>query len=317
MGDTEAFIHLSKLHKYYGEKHVIKGIDLAIKRGEVFGFLGPSGAGKTTTVEILEGLRPASSGKVLVLGSDPREQQTLFFKKIGVQFQKTDLPPKLKVREALALFNVLYKNKLNDQAMQDIIEKFTLRPYLNTYFENLSGGTKQKLILALAIAHNPQILFLDEPTTGMDPKSRQDFYDVLFKIKAEGRTIILTTHNMDEANKFCDRIAFFYQGKILDVDTPQNLAAKYGENACLKIISPNAVRGELQALASVLRVEEKEGTFLLYSDNLQAAALEVFQLSQGNNWHITSFGLERGSLEELFISLGTKGGAKSENFKIS
>src|ERR1700683_2749779 len=220
MSTTSPAISVHGLKKSYGEVEAVKGIDFEIQSGEVFGLLGPNGAGKTTTVEILEGLRARSGGQVTVLGFDPDRQRQRLKDRIGVCLQATNLPGKIRVHEAMDVFASFYSRNVN---LDQLLKRLQLEEKRNAFYETLSGGQKQRLALALALVNDPQLIFLDEPTTGLDPQVRAEIHFLLEELKKEHRTILMTTHYIEEAERLCDRVAIVDEGKIIALDTPSRL----------------------------------------------------------------------------------------------
>ena len=217
---NQTVIELTDISKSYGEVKAVEGINLQVKRGEVFGIIGANGAGKSTTLEIMMGLRKPDAGTVKVLGMKVEEASKQIKQKIGIQLQQTALYDRIKVKEALTLFSSYYDK---NRDIHEIIETLGLNPYLNKYVKNLSGGWQQRTSLALALVNDPDIIFLDEPTTGLDPQARRDLWTCINRYRDEGKTILLSTHYMDEAQKHCDRIAIIKKGKLVACDKPQNL----------------------------------------------------------------------------------------------
>jgi ABC-2 type transport system ATP-binding protein len=213
-------IELQDIHKSYGDTKAVNGISLKVNKGEVMGIIGANGAGKTTTLEMMMGLRSPDSGTVKILGMNLKENATEIKKRIGIQLQQTALYDRIKVKEALELFSSYYDRKRD---LQEIIETLGLTPYLNKYVKNLSGGWQQRTSLALALVNDPDIIFLDEPTTGLDPQARLELWACINRFRQEGKTILLSTHYMDEAQKHCDRIAIIKKGKLVACDRPNNL----------------------------------------------------------------------------------------------
>src|SRR4030088_3475243 len=216
----EFAIYVRGLRKSYGGFEAVKGIDFEVRPGEVFGLLGPNGAGKTTTVEILEGLRPRTAGDVKVLDFDPDRQKRRLKDRIGVCLQATNLPDKIKVREAVNLFAALYSRTLDGEML---LKRLQLWEKKDAFYKTLSGGQKQRLALALALINDPQLVFLDEPTTGLDPQVRVGIHSLLEERKREHRTILMTTHYIEEAERLCDRVAIIDEGRIVALDTPTRL----------------------------------------------------------------------------------------------
>jgi len=213
-------ITVKKLTKTYGDKTTVKGISFAVKEGEVFGILGPNGAGKTTTLEMIEALRPIDGGSVTLDGIDVKKNPADVKEIIGIQLQSTAFFDKLTLREQLHMFNSLYDS---DSDVDELLAEVQLTEKSKSYVENLSGGQKQRFSIAAALVNKPRVLFLDEPTTGLDPQARRNLWELIQQIKKNGITVVLTTHYMDEAELLCDRIAIMDNGEIVELDTPKNL----------------------------------------------------------------------------------------------
>ena len=225
-------VEVSGLQKSFGNVHAVRGLDLQVKRGEVFGLLGPNGAGKTTSLEMLEGLVKPDAGDIRILGMDWRTQGTAIRNRIGVQFQSTQLDDKVKVREALDLFGSYYPQPRNPD---DLLRLLQLEDKADVYQSKLSGGQRQRLALGLALVNQPELVFLDEPTTGLDPQARQVLWALVRQLKSEGRTVLLTTHYMDEAQALCDRVGIMDQGQILQLGTPRELIASLNQASYAEI----------------------------------------------------------------------------------
>jgi len=218
-------IEVNNIEKHYGNVKAVDGISLQVKRGEVLGIIGANGAGKSTTLEIMMGLRKPDSGTVNVLGMNIAEASDKIKQRIGIQLQQTALYDRIKVKEALQLFSSYYE-KTRD--LNEIITTLGLEPYLNKYVKNLSGGWQQRTSLALALINDPEIIFLDEPTTGLDPQARLELWGCINRYRDEGKTIILSTHYMDEAQRHCDRIAIIKKGRLISCDEPKQLIDTLG-----------------------------------------------------------------------------------------
>lgn len=296
----ELAIEVKDISKNYGSKQVVSNVSLSVKKGEIFGILGPNGAGKTTTIEMIEGIRHRETGNISVLGMDPSRHGATLKQKIGIQFQATSLQNNIRVHEALELFSSFYSTYRD---LSELIEQLDLTEYLNKSFSDLSGGCKQRLMIALAVIHNPEVIFLDEPSTGLDPKARNDLWKFLLQLKSEKKTIILTTHYMEEARHLCDRVAMFHQGNILAIDTPLALANQYCKNEFIQFNSTSANIDLIKKLSAVHRVEQGDITFKVYGNCLQDISLQLFQLAYDKNWSITNFTFVSGTLEDLFITL--------------
>ncbi len=213
-------IEVNNLHKSYGKLKAVDGISFDVKRGEIFGIVGPNGAGKTTTIECIEGLRNFNKGEISVLNLNPIKDRIDFRNRVGMQLQESSLPARLKVWEIIDLYASFYNKSLNQKGL---LEKFGLIEKKNSYFSKLSGGQKQRLFIILALLNDPDVIFLDEITTGLDPQARRAMWKMMLEIKNSGKTILLTTHFMEEAEYLCDRVAIIDNGHIIALDTTENL----------------------------------------------------------------------------------------------
>lgn len=213
-------ITVKNLTKKYGDKTTVKGISFTVKEGEVFGILGPNGAGKTTTLEMIEALRPIDGGSVILDGLDVQKKPSEVKKIIGIQLQSTAFFDKLTLKEQLKMFNSLYDSHSDPDVL---LAEVQLTDKAKSYVEKLSGGQRQRFSIAAAMVNQPRVLFLDEPTTGLDPQARRNLWELIQQIKEKGITVVLTTHYMDEAELLCDRIAIMDNGKIVTINTPENL----------------------------------------------------------------------------------------------
>ncbi|MGD1054137.1 MAG: ABC transporter ATP-binding protein, partial [Candidatus Dormibacteria bacterium] len=245
-----ADIDVRGLVKRYGDVVAVDGLSFAVEKGEVFGMLGPNGAGKTTTLEIIEGLRTPDAGSVDVLGTDVLAHPGTVKERIGVQLQATALPPFTKVREAVELFAALYRRS---RPVREVIEEFNLGEKADTYTDKLSGGQMQRLSIALALINDPDLVFLDEPTTGLDPQARLNIWTVIEGIKGRGKTVVLTTHYMEEAERLCDRVAVVEHGRIVALDTPRRLISRYAPGTTVEFA--NVAGLDLERLRRVPGVE--------------------------------------------------------------
>lgn len=293
-----AAIEVTKLEKRYGAVRAVDGIDFEVHAGEVFAFLGPNGAGKTTTVEILEGIRPGSSGQVRVLGKDPwvhgRELQRL----IGVIPQDFHFFPKLSPREAIDLYAALFGVSAS---ARNLLQRVELDDKADAMFDTLSGGQKQKLGLALALVNDPKVCFLDEPTTGLDPRARRAIWSVIRSLKAEGRTVFLTTHYLEEAQLLADRIAIINLGKIIATGTPGDIIHTYGRPERLRIDGDPRM---------VDRLQREVGLPVLLEDGAVAVeirgkgdAVKVLNWLDTSGFAYSSFRTSQDTLEDVFLRL--------------
>src|SRR6516164_4166891 len=225
-GDPErmtAIIEVRGLRKEYGDTVAVDNVSFTVQEGEIFGILGPNGAGKTTTVECIEGLRKPDGGEISVLGLDPLRDHAELTQLLGIQLQESQLPPKLRVAEALDLYSSFYKAPAD---WRSLLEVLGLRDKSETMFRKLSGGQKQRLSIALALVGSPRVAVLDELTTGLDPQARRDTWELIEGIRDRGVTIVLVTHFMEEAERLCDRVALIDRGRVVALDTPASLAAR-------------------------------------------------------------------------------------------
>src|ERR1700739_3834569 len=249
-----SILQVENLVKRYGEVAAVSGVSFSVEEGEVFGLLGPNGAGKTTTVEILEGLRDPDSGHVSVCGLNPQRESTALKHEIGASLQSTSLPDKIRVMEALRLFASFYKR---GRKPEELLKRFGLEEKRNAFYSQLSGGQKQRLALAMALVNDPQVLFLDEPTAGLDPQVRREIYDIIEELKREKKTIVLTTHYIEEAERLCDRVAIVDQGKVIAMGTPRELKQRSANTTRVEVrLAKPALDGALRRLDGVVDARE-------------------------------------------------------------
>ena len=248
-------IEVTHLRKTYGSTIAIEDVSLTVEKGEIFGIVGPNGAGKTTTVESIMGLRKPNSGTVRILGLDPQTQPKELRQRLGIQLQEANLPHYLKVWEALDLFSSFYDKTV---PWNQLLEQWGLGDKRQTRFKNLSGGQKQRLFIALALLNDPDIVFLDELTTGLDPQARRATWDMVRAIRDQGKTVILVTHFMDEAEELADRIAIIDEGKVAALDTPQALVDGLQADSAVRFTSTNGFDAEmLRDVAGVTAVDQR------------------------------------------------------------
>ncbi len=291
-----AAIDVRDLRKRYGDLHAVDGVSFSVEQGEMFGILGPNGAGKTTTLEITEGLRPADSGSVSLLGLPPWPRNPVLLPRIGVQLQATALLERLTAREQLQVFAGLYG--VEEARVSEVLEIVGLTDKAETRAEKLSGGQAQRLSIACAVAHRPEVLFLDEPTAGLDPQARRNLWDLVREIRGNGTTVVLTTHYLEEAEALCDRVAIMDHGKILAMDTPAALVR--GLDVPVKIsLPPDALSvAEAETLPGVSAARVAAGALVLEADN-PAAALT----SLAENGKLDGIQVSGATLEDVFLSL--------------
>ena len=300
---AEACIEVRGLRKWYGDFEAVRGIDFEVGSGEVFGLLGPNGAGKTTTVEILEGLRPRTAGAVSVLGYDPGLQARDLKQRIGVCLQATNLPEKITVIEALELFAAFY-NRSTDP--RKLLDRLQLSEKRNAFYSTLSGGQKQRVALALALVNDPQLLFLDEPTTGLDPQVRLEIHGLIQELKDAKRTIILTTHYIEEAERLCDRVAIIDQGRIIACGTPRELQERtLGHSRVdVEINLPAPEQLPVFVDGDRLVLSDDRRRLMLSSANPARGIVEIVKwIDQTEGLELTDIHLKRPTLEDVFIEL--------------
>lgn len=296
-------IVVQDLRKYYGETKAVDGISFAVQPGEVFGLVGPNGAGKTTTVEIIEGLRVADSGQVTVLGMDVRKEAKRIKSLIGVQLQTTALYPLLTVQEVINLFRSFYPGPVRD--CDYVIDLVNLKEKASTRSKELSGGQQQRLSMALALVNIPDIIFLDEPTTGLDPQARRKLWDVVQDVSDEGTTVLLTTHYMEEAQRLCNRVAIIDHGKIIALDTPEELIDTHFEESAIEFeLNGGALDLELLAeLAGVTDARQDGKQITLYSRGVPQTLGELTDLGQAHHLSLDDLHVRRATLEDVFLKL--------------
>ena len=303
---SQPAISVRELRKSYGDFEAVGGIDFEVKSGEVFGLLGPNGAGKTTTVEILEGIRSRTSGDVSVLGYDPGISTNELKDRIGVCLQATNLPEKIKVREALHLFASFYSRNIDEKKL---LERLQLSDKANSFYGRLSGGQKQRLALAMAMINDPQMIFLDEPTTGLDPQVRLEIHSLIQELRADKRSILLTTHYIEEAERLCDRVAIIDQGKIIAIGTPRELMDRTMGSSKIEVVCAKAVpAGDPPAgLEGERLVFNADRTGISVSSGRPArTVVELVKWIDSLGIDLADINLKRPTLEDVFIELTGK-----------
>lgn len=285
-------LHIKNLVKHYPSVKAVNSIDITLQSGICFGLLGPNGAGKTTTVEILEGIIKATSGEILYKGKPVGDQ---FRKEAGIMFQSTALQDFITVRETLKMFSNFYPHHA---ALDELILRCNLTEYLDQDNRQLSGGQRQRLLLAIALVNNPDIIFLDEPTTGLDPQARRNFWDLINDIKAEGKTIVLTTHYMDEAYELCDEIAIMDHGKIIAQGTPKALLEENFNDVILQL--PESLLNKLD-LSSYTTHKRNSHIEITTCD-----VNETISFLIENNISLSKLQIRPRTLDDLFLELTGK-----------
>jgi ABC-2 type transport system ATP-binding protein len=292
-------IEVRNLHKAYGDTVAVDDVSLTVGEGEIFGILGPNGAGKTTTVECIEGLRTPGSGSISVLGLDPQRDRAELTQVLGVQLQDSQLPGKLEVAEALRLYSAFYRNPAD---WRELLDMLGLADKARTRFAKLSGGQKQRLSIALALLGSPRVAVLDELTTGLDPQARRDTWDLIEGIRGRGVTVLLVTHFMEEAERLCDRVALIDAGRVVDVDTPANLAERAGDEQRIQF-TPSVPFDDrlLASLPEVTNVMHRGDVVVITgNENALNAVTTVLARHQIVARHLR---VEQASLEDAFLKL--------------
>ncbi|WP_437586301.1 ATP-binding cassette domain-containing protein [Sorangium sp. So ce1000] len=289
------------LVKRYGDVVAVNGLDLEVRRGECFGLLGPNGAGKTTTVEILEGLSRPDAGEVEVLGERWVGEGIALRARLGIQLQETRFPEKLRVGEVIALFRSFYPRGLDPEQALRLV---SLQEKSSAFVRALSGGQKQRLSLACALAGDPEVLFLDEPSTGLDPASRRQIWDIVEDLKARGRTILLTTHYMEEAARLCDRVAIVDRGRLLSLGTPAALVASLGAEHVVEVeLEGEVAEEELRGLPGVEAVRSAQGTLRLTVRDVAQVLPPLLALCAERGATPRRLATHHASLEDVFMAL--------------
>ena len=297
---------LRGLRKAFADVVAVDGLDLKVTRGECFGLLGPNGAGKTTTIEICEGLTAPDAGTVELLGLNWASNEKELRQRIGIQLQETQFPDKLTVDETLRLFRSFFHRGL---AVEESIRTAQLEEKRYARVGTLSGGQKQRLAMACSLVGDPELLFLDEPTTGLDPQARRHLWDLVDGLKQAGRTIILTTHYMDEAERLCDRVAIMDHGRIISLGTPQQLIASIGGEHIVEFAITGRESGDgldpalLTAIAGVQSHRVDAGVHQLSVRELHTAVPRIFAALTGQGLHLSEFRTHSATLEDVFVGL--------------
>ncbi len=296
-----AIIQVENLTKKYDDVEALCGVSFQVREGEVFGLLGPNGAGKTTTVEILEGMRTPDSGRVSVCGLDPQRSGPSFKQEIGAVLQSTALPEKMRVAEAVSLFASFYSRRRNTS---DLLRRFGLAEKRNAFYMHLSGGQKQRLALALALVNEPRVIFLDEPTAGLDPQVRREMYDIIEELQREKKTILLTTHYIEEAERLCDRVAIIDHGRVIALGSPRELKERSAGTTRIEVrLARPESDGALRQLEGVADCRELEGTFVLHSTRAPQTIVALVKHLETQGNELASLEISSPSLEDIFLEL--------------
>ncbi|MGE5836324.1 MAG: ATP-binding cassette domain-containing protein [Acidobacteriota bacterium] len=297
---TGSVIQVSGLTKRYGTLAALSDVSVEVRDGEIFGLIGPNGAGKTTAMECIEGLRVPDAGRISVLGLDPIRDVSALQRRIGVQLQEAQLQKRIKVREALALWSAVYRTSADGS---QLLEQLGIAAKSNDWFMTLSGGQKQRLFIALALIHDPELVFLDELTTGLDPQARRAIWDLVRGIQDRGKTVFLTTHLMEEAERLCDRVAIIDHGRIVDVDSPEGLVRRHCPERTITIETADPRATELLGRVSGIDAATRENKAVVLRARSVDVMTGVFRCLADQQIPVTDFRTFVPTLEDVFLKL--------------
>jgi ABC-2 type transport system ATP-binding protein len=298
---TDIAVRCRGLVKRYSDVTAVDGLDLEVRRGECFGLLGPNGAGKTTTIEILEGLTDPDSGEVEILGTTWAKDAAGLRERLGISLQETQLAEKLTVGETVRLFRSFYRNGRDPE---EVLRRLALDEKRGARVGKLSGGQKQRLAVACALVGDPDVLFLDEPTTGLDPQSRLQLWQIVMDFRAQGGTVLLTTHYMDEAERLCDRVAIVDHGKVIAEGTPPALISSlHAANVIEFAAEPELDEASLRALPGVAEPHRRGPNWSLPVNSLAETVPALLDRVEGSGAKLVNLSTHRATLEDLFVSL--------------
>ncbi len=298
---AEVMVDVRNLVKSYHHKTVVNNVSFAARKAEIFGVLGPNGAGKTTTLEMIEGIRTPDSGTAILAGLDVQRQKSAVQRVIGVQLQATTLFPELTLLETLQFFAALYPKALDPR---QLLSDVALEEKAMAYPQDLSGGQRQRLALAIALVNDPQVLFLDEPTAGLDPQSRRMLWDIVLRLREQGKTILLTTHFMDEAQLLCDRIAIMDNGQIIALDTAAGLIGRLGAQATLDCwLDGRATKSDIEELEGVTGVRQANERYIIYTNAMQSTLVALLAYADTNGITLADLQVRVPTLEDVFLEL--------------
>jgi ABC-2 type transport system ATP-binding protein len=293
-------IEAHAIRKTYGRTIAVDDVSLAVDEGEIFGLIGPNGAGKTTTLECIEGLRRPDRGTISVLGLDPYRDSRRLQDRIGVQLQSAQLQKRIKVWEAVDLWAALYTRHVNGR---ELLDQLGLSEKRDAWFMTLSGGQKQRLFIALALINDPELVFLDELTTGLDPQARRAIWDLVRDIRARGKTVFLTTHLMEEAERLCDRVAILDHGRIVDVGTPDELVSRHCPERTIVLATDQPAADEtFRAIPRITAVSRNERIVTIHGQGDELVTEVIRCLSQ-TGMTVTDFRTIRPNLEDVFLKV--------------
>ncbi|HWW86001.1 MAG TPA: ABC transporter ATP-binding protein [Vicinamibacterales bacterium] len=297
---SQPAIRVASIRKTYGHTPAVDDVSFEVQPGEIFGLIGPNGAGKTTTMECVEGLRTPDRGTITVLGLDPRRDIYRLQQRVGVQLQEAQLQKRIKVREAVRFWASLYRHSVDGDRL---LEQLGLSDKRNAWFMTLSGGQKQRLFIALALINDPELVFLDELTTGLDPQARRAIWDLVRGIRQRGKTVFLTTHLMEEAERLCDRVAIIDHGRIVDIGTPTELVGRHcPESTVIVAIEDGTAQEHLRAIPHVRSVTSQgsQHTIRGQGDDFVTGVIHCLAVHQ---MRVTDFRTEVPTLEDVFLKV--------------
>ncbi len=293
------FLRLQEVRKAYGDLRAVDGVDLGIEPGQIFGLLGPNGAGKTTTLEMIEGLRRPDAGRITYGEHDLVREPRVARERFGVQLQTSAFFELLRVDETIDLFGSFYKHTIPTDRL---IERFELGEKRKAYVQNLSGGQRQRLAVALALVNDPEVVFLDEPTAGLDPQARRNVWDSVRELQREGRTVVLTTHYMDEAEALCDHLAVMDHGRVLDEGQPQELIRRHRPGAFIELAAEVPIDDELR-LPGLERVSRDGAKTILMTQRLDETLSALAEWGRSREVPLTGLATRSATLEDVFLQL--------------
>jgi ABC-2 type transport system ATP-binding protein len=293
-------VHVASIRKTYGRTVAVDEVSFDVQPGEIFGLIGPNGAGKTTTMECVEGLRTPDRGVITVLGLDPRRHINRLQERIGVQLQEAQLQKRIKVREAVAFWASLYRSPVDGDRL---IEHLGLSDKRNAWFMTLSGGQKQRLFIALALINDPELVFLDELTTGLDPQARRAIWDLVRGIRERGKTVLLTTHLMEEAERLCDRVAIIDRGRIIDIGTPAELVRRHCPERTVIVATEDPTAPERFRAIPQVQAVSSDGLHLTIRGLGGDFVTQVIQCLAEHRIRVIDFRTELPTLEDVFLTL--------------
>ena len=298
---TDTIIEVNHLQKKYGDVNAVNGVSFNVTKEEVFGILGPNGAGKTTTVEMIEGLRKPNGGSIKICDIDALKEPQRIKEIIGVQLQATSLYDSIRVKEAIDLFGSYYKKSIPADI---ILEEVSLTEKKNATVSKLSGGQKQRLSVGLALVNDPEVVFLDEPTTGLDPQARHNIWAIVEKLRERGKTVVLTTHYMEEAEQLCQHLAIIDQGKIIALDTPDNLINNAGLDTCIEFTTSRELDGLAKSIPNIQKINH--GSARKYSIGTRTVSMvlkDLTNLCYDNRIELENITVKQATLEDVFLAM--------------